>query len=271
MVTTVKLLRRNYFRSWYFIYFIIRLSLKKNPTFCQNYDDSEKNLDPPDMINYKISCLSEIRNMAKSIFKKDVYTFSEYFDLIAPAKDIIRELGYSFMIDILDLPIGEITDKKKISDLRLGYYKILRQVSLESEVAGRDFLIAPLLFEVVLFTDSRIDVEYPIYVNEKLNGILDYLIRAANRLIVIEAKKGDLDKGFNQLAAEMIALDQYEEEKTPIIYGAITVGDIWRFAILNHENKSLIRDAHSYSLPEDTEKIFSILIGIIRHENLITQ
>jgi len=30
---------------------------------------------------------------------------------------------------------------------------------------------------------------------------------------VIEAKKGDMDKGFNQLTAEMIALDMYEERE----------------------------------------------------------
>lgn len=40
-------------------------------------------------------------------------------------------------------------------------------------------------------------------------------MRFKQELIIIEAKNGDLDKGFNQLAAEMIALDQYEDSHVP--------------------------------------------------------
>jgi hypothetical protein len=41
---------------------------------------------------------------------------------------------------------------------------------------------------------------------------LDYLIRSNQELLIIEAKKGDLDKGFNQLSAQLIALDKYDED-----------------------------------------------------------
>ncbi|MDM8564775.1 hypothetical protein QUF74_03900 [Candidatus Halobeggiatoa sp. HSG11] len=51
-------------------------------------------------------------------------------------------------------------------------------------------------------------------------------------ILNIDAKL--LERGFNQLAAEMIALDQYETSQVPeILYGAITIGEVWRFSQLN--------------------------------------
>jgi hypothetical protein len=51
------------------------------------------------------------------------------------------------------------------------------------------------------------------------------LIRANRTLIVIEAKS-DLEKGFNQLAVEMIAPDQCDQsdDRAVELYGALTVG-----------------------------------------------
>ena len=43
--------------------------------------------------------------------------------------------------------------------------------------------------------DAKLNVEYAIDVNDKLNGVMDYLIRSKQELVVIEAKKGDLEKG----------------------------------------------------------------------------
>ncbi|MGF1478283.1 MAG: hypothetical protein ACFB4I_02155 [Cyanophyceae cyanobacterium] len=51
-------------------------------------------------------------------------------------------------------------------------------------------------------------------------------------VLVIEAKREDLDNGFNQLAVELIALQQWLETDQ-VIYGALTTGTIWQFAILN--------------------------------------
>jgi hypothetical protein len=91
---------------------------------------------------------------------------------------------------------------------------------------------------------------------------LDYLIRSKQNLIIIEAKKGDIDKGFNQLAAELIALDKYEDEKSYLIYGAVTIGELWRFAILNRKTKYITKDIQNFTIPEDVETIFRILVGI---------
>lgn len=144
------------------------------------------------------------------------------------------------------------------------YYKILPKIIVNSEMAKREFLIAPILLEIVKNTDTKIKVEYPLNIDDKLSGFLDYLLTAKQNLIVIEAKKKDLDSGFNQLAAELIALDKYEDnENIDILYGAITVGDIWKFGILERKKKHITKNIHSNTIPEDTEQVFSTIMGIM--------
>ncbi|RKZ79535.1 MAG: hypothetical protein DRR19_24840 [Candidatus Parabeggiatoa sp. nov. 1] len=196
--------------------------------------------------------------MKKSIFKENKkYTFSDYFDMNHPTEEIVGEFGYSYSLGIIELPESTTCNTDSIKSLKNSYYTVLPK-----ETAKRQFLIAPLLFEIAKETESKISVEYPLEVDNKLSGYLDYLIRSKQQLVVIEAKKGDLDKGFNQLAAELIALDKYEEEGSLMLYGAITIGEMWRFSTLDRKSKHLLKDIHSHRIPEDVEKLFRILMGI---------
>jgi len=206
--------------------------------------------------------------MKKSVFKEGKkYTFRDYFDLPGPAEDIINELGYSYSLGVLELPRAENCDIASVHTLKANYYKVLPKISLESETAKREFLIAPILFELAKATDARISVEYLIEIDDRLGGYLDYFIRSRQSLIVIEAKKGDLEKGFNQLAAELIALDKYEDENSSLVYGAITIGEMWRFTVLNRKTKHITRDIHSFTIPEDVETVFRVLLGITEIAN----
>jgi len=203
--------------------------------------------------------------MRASIFKKQKYTFSDYFELNYPAEELLAEFGYSLSVEVLKLPMNTTIDKTVVKDLKNLYYQIVPKITLNSEMAKREFLIAPLLLQVLCHTQAKLNVEYPLEINDKLGGSLDYLLRAHQQLIIIEAKKGDLDKGFNQLAIELIALDQYEEEHpTELLYGVITIGEVWRFSILQRPLKRIVRDLHSYRIPEDTELLFSTLVGILQ-------
>lgn len=200
--------------------------------------------------------------MKKSIFKEGrKYTFKDYFDLANPPEDIVAEFGYTCGLEVLNLPQSDHYDAESIDRLRRDFYRVLPRLGLTSETAKREFLIAPVLFEVAKETEARISVEYPVDIDDHLSGLLDYLIRAQQALIVIEAKKGDIDRGFNQLAAEMIALDKQEEDSS-LLYGAVTIGEMWRFARLDRTSKHIARDIHSYAIPEDVEKLVRILIGI---------
>lgn len=190
------------------------------------------------------------------------YVFSDYFNMNHPTDEIVSSFGYSFMIAALELPHKAATPEsaQRLIDL---YYAILPRISMTSEMAKREFLIAPMILELAQQTEAKINVEYPLNINEQLGGSLDYLLRSEQELIVIEAKNKDLDGGFNQLATEMIALDKYNDTDAKVLYGAVTVGDIWRFGILQREQKTITKDLHAYTIPRDTQKIFESLLGIV--------
>jgi hypothetical protein len=51
----------------------------------------------------------------------------------------------------------------------------------------------------------------------------------------------------------------------PLLYGAITLGDFWKFAILDRDKKQLIKDIDAYTVPHNTDEVFAILMGILAH------
>ena len=203
--------------------------------------------------------------MKKSIFQQNKrYSFSDYFNLSNPVEEIVAELGYQIQVEEIKFPILANIDMTVINQLIKSHHQLLPKISFNSETAKREFLIAPLLYQVVLKTDSKLNIEYPIDINDKLNGWLDYLIRSQQEIVVIEAKKGDLEKGFTQLAAEMIALDYYEDEGQPsYLYGAITIGEVWRFAVLDRKNKTIKKDINLFRFPQDAQDLFAVLLGIL--------
>lgn len=203
--------------------------------------------------------------MKKSIFKEGKkYTFSDYFEMNNPTEEIVGEFGYSFSYEVISLPQSSDYNMTDIKKLQETYYQFLPKIFFNSEMAKREFLIAPILIEVAKNTDSKINVEYAIEVDDKLSGSLDYLICSNQELLIIEAKKGDLDKGFNQLSAQLIALDKYEDSDFGHkLYGAITIGEVWKFATLNRTEKQITKDINSYTIPSEVDKVFSILMGIL--------
>ncbi len=195
------------------------------------------------------------------------YSFSDYCEMGKPEDEIINSLGYSFSVQEIHLPQSTEIDREVTENLRSLYYAIIPKVSVSSESAKRELMIAPILHGILKTTDARLNMEYPVEVNEKLGGVLDYLLRSKQQIIVVEAKKGDLEKGFKQLAAEMIAVDIYNESDSPEqIYGAVSIGEVWRFAVLEREKKHMMKDIHTFRFPEDLESIFSILKGILEKQ-----
>lgn len=207
--------------------------------------------------------------MSRSIFKKDKrYSFSDYFYMSNPTEEIIAEFGYHLEFKEIQFSLAKNIEPTRIENLKKNYYQLLPKITINSEIAKREFMIAPLLYEVILNIDAKLNIEYPLDIDNKLNGFIDYLIRAKQELIIIEAKKGDLEKGFNQLAVEMIALDKYEEnDNSNLLYGAITIGEVWRFSVLNRNTKTLIKDINLFRFPQDTTEILAVLMGILTNQN----
>lgn len=135
--------------------------------------------------------------MKSSILKPGKkYTFSDYFHFNCPTKQIVAEFGYTLTSQVLTFPEFTNYDPVAISALQARFYKLWPLLPLTSEQARRDFLIGPLLLEIIDVCEVEILVQYQLYVDELLSGFLDYLMRGKHELLVIEAKKGDMDKGI---------------------------------------------------------------------------
>lgn len=202
--------------------------------------------------------------MNKSILQPNTsYSFSDYFKLSYPTKDIVAEFGYGYQLTKLSLPRNTLTGGT-LTRLQDIFYKKLPHISLTSEAAKREMLVAPILLELLDYIDMEIDIEYPLYVDERLHGNLDYFIHSSQNVIIVEAKQADLERGFSQLAVELIALERYRDEQPERLYGAVTVGDIWRFGMLDANAKRIVKDIDSFRIPLDLDELFQVFLGILQ-------
>jgi hypothetical protein len=177
-------------------------------------------------------------------------------------EDILAEFGYSFKRSILALPQSTAT-LDRLDNLRTRIAESLPYISLTSEAARRELLIAPLLLDVVYYTHAQLRIEYPLTVTEQLKGSLDYYLYSVGKLLVIEAKNADLAKGFTQLAVELIALDHWTNSESPILQGAVSTGDIWQFGVLDRSHKQIQQGLTLYRVPDDLESLMRILVKIL--------
>ncbi len=81
-------------------------------------------------------------------------------------------------------------------------------------------------------------------------------------MIVIETKQSDLTHGFVQLAAELIALDAKADSIAPVLVGAVTSGDLWKFGTFHRHDRKVIEDRNLYQVPRDLETIFQMLVAL---------
>lgn len=190
------------------------------------------------------------------------YTFSKYFELPFSPEDILIELGRTYERENLQLPKVEFVPET-IEQLQQVIERNLRRVKLLSEDARKQAIIAPILLEVCEIAQTQLNIEYPINVSEQLKGSLNYYIDKGKTLLVIAAKQADLSRGFIQLAVELIALDQWINSDNPILYGAVTTGEDWRFATYKRQEKQITEDFKLYRVPEELTELMKILVGIL--------
>jgi hypothetical protein len=197
------------------------------------------------------------------------YTFSNYSELKIDPIDLAEYFSYSIRRTPLKLSQYE-GGINRLETLIADINDILPRLITMNEQAKREMLIAPIVRAVVQIADAFVRVEYPVSVSNQLQGNLDYLLSVDNlgQLLVIEAKRDDLDYGFTQLIAELIALDFWERspsvEKQPQLVGAITTGQIWQFALLDRKSKHIDQGLDFYVLPRDIETLIRILVQSLR-------
>jgi hypothetical protein len=95
---------------------------------------------------------------------------------------------------------------------------------------------------------------------------LDYYISSPSNFLVIEAKQSDLTKGFTQLAVELIALDRWVESESPILYGAVSTGEIWRFGLYHRAAHHVVEYLPLHPVPQDLKFVTRTIIGILQGE-----
>jgi hypothetical protein len=193
------------------------------------------------------------------------YTFSDYFKLNFAPQDILAYFGVTLQRRALTLPryTGELD---RLTDLKARIEESLPRLSLTSEMARREFLIAPVLTDLLHYTQATLNVEYPVSVSHQLKGSLDYLLQNDQTFLVIEAKNEDLERGFVQLAIELIALDQWIESDQPILQGAISTGNIWQFGQFDRASRQITQDLNLYRVPADLADLIQVLVSILEFE-----
>jgi hypothetical protein len=195
------------------------------------------------------------------------YTFSRYFELGIEASELAAEFGYSLTRRNLQLPqvVGNLD---RLEELRDRLEELLPYVPLTSELARREMVISRVMAEVIHYTQAELRIEYALKVSNWLQGSLDYLLllkEPVAQFLVIEAKYEDLTRGFTQLVAELVALDQWDRTPDvtvqPQLIGSVTTGMIWQFGRLDRATKTIEQGLNSYRVPEDLESILRILVA----------
>jgi hypothetical protein len=132
---------------------------------------------------------------------------------------------------------------------------------LGTEKARSEFIIAPLLFELRELLDRQVGLftgaDFTIDIPSGLNGVCDFLLTRSSSevsikapvVVLIEAKKGELNGGWGQCMAEMVAAQRFNQadgQNIPSIYGSVTTGTQWQFLRLTDQQMWI--DVNEYSL-----------------------
>ncbi len=150
-------------------------------------------------------------------------------------------------------------------------------LSSNTEKSRSEMIIAPILLEFRKQFKSEISlfsgIDFTIDTEKGLNGSCDFLISHSSELllvrapviIIVEAKKENINGGLGQCVAEMLAariFNEREGNEIPAIYGAVTSGTNWKF--LKLKDQIIEIDLTEYYL-RDVNKILGILASVINH------
>jgi hypothetical protein len=195
------------------------------------------------------------------------YTFNDYFKMnISPTK-LVEVFNYKFEINNLGFKDIVLEDDLKswVNTFNTKFLTLKKNVNFSNEVSKREFLISPIITELVHNYNIKVDTETDVYFDNILKGKIDYILNNnKNIFIAIEAKNADMDKGLNQLIVELIALDKIIDNGTDFLYGAVTIGFDWSFVILDRNEKIITQNLHTLHIDNQLEDIVKILVSILK-------
>jgi hypothetical protein len=148
-------------------------------------------------------------------------------------------------------------------------------VAINTEKARSELIVAPVLLEVKHRFKDQVSlfsgVDFTVDSTQGLGGVCDFLISLSPEqlfvrapiLTLVEAKNENLRSGFAQCIAEMVAaqrFNQQEGNEIETIYGAVTIGTLWRFLLLSGQVVEI--DLTEYFI-KDSGKILGILFAMV--------
>lgn len=154
--------------------------------------------------------------------------------------------------------------------LRLGLPLVLAR---GSEKARSELLIAPILLEVSRHLSRQVSLfsgeDFTVDPSRGLNGLCDFLISNSPHqleiekpvIIIVEAKKVDINSGLGQCLAEMFAAQQFNQSETAPIYGCVTTETAWKFLTLQGAIARV--DVTEYPIPP-VDFVLGVLVWMIR-------
>ena len=192
-----------------------------------------------------------------------------YSDFTTIAK--VKALGLE-VLEVKFLPhITPIEPSAYLQEaLRLGLPVILAR---GSEKARSELLIAPILLEVSRHLSHKVSLfsgeDFTIDASRGLNGSCDFLISRSPQqleienpvIVIVEAKKVDLNSGLGQCLAEMFAAQIFNQSEEAIVYGCVTTGTGWKFLKLQGSVASI--DVTEYAIPP-VNQILGILVWMVQ-------
>jgi hypothetical protein len=155
-------------------------------------------------------------------------------------------------------------------------YNVPIALGSNTEKARSELIITPVLVELRKQLNSQIGlfsgIDFTVDVNRGLNGSCDFIISQSPQLLIlrspvimlVEAKKENINAGLGQCIAEMLAAQIYnqrEGQEVANIYGVVTTGEIWKFIKLTGQLVEI--DLAEYFL-NNINKILGILASAVR-------
>jgi hypothetical protein len=141
-----------------------------------------------------------------------------------------------------------------------------------TEKARSEFIVAPILMEcrekfqhgVSVFSGTTLNVDPA----KGLAGECDFILaRTESRydlqaplMLILEAKKHDIDQGLGQCAAQMLGACRYNESEgkpLPFLYGCVTTGELWHF--LKLQGNDLQAHPERFAIKEISKILWFIL------------
>ncbi|MDJ0732976.1 MAG: hypothetical protein QNJ47_02650 [Nostocaceae cyanobacterium] len=149
-------------------------------------------------------------------------------------------------------------------------------IATGSEKARSELIISPVLLEVRKILHREISLfsgaDFTVDPALGLSGVCDFLLSRSPEqleieapvLVIVKAKKADLNVGIGQCIAEMVAALKFNEinnQHISTVYGSVSNGTAWRFMKL--EDKTVTIDLTDYPLPP-VEQILGILVWMMQ-------